>query len=69
MDALYDHDIDGFADFTELELEMIRRNLYTPSEHPSPPLAANEYPSVFNSLSENEEDQCDSNEDNGDIAL
>jgi hypothetical protein len=67
MDALHDHDLDRFADVTEIEIEMIRRNLHTPSEHPSPPLAANEFPTVFNSLLENEEDQYDLNEDDDDI--
>jgi hypothetical protein len=63
VDALHNHDLDGFPDFTEIEIEMIRRNLHTPNEHPSPPLAANESPVVFNSPSEDEEDQHDPIED------
>jgi hypothetical protein len=66
MDALHDHDLDGFADFTEIE--MIRRNLHSPREHPSPPLTASESPIVFNGLSEDEEGQYDSIEDNDAIA-
>jgi hypothetical protein len=57
MGALHDHDLDGFDDFTEIEIGMSRRNRHTPSEHPSPPLAASESPTVFNSLWEDEEDQ------------
>jgi hypothetical protein len=66
MDALHSHDLGGFADFTEIEIEMIRRNLHTPSEQPNPPLAANESPTVFNNLSEDENDQYDPNEDDED---
>jgi hypothetical protein len=53
MDAFHDYDLDSFADFTEIEIDMIRRNLHTPSEHLSHPLTANEPPTAFNSLSEN----------------
>jgi hypothetical protein len=68
IDALRNHDLDGFADFTEIEIEVIRRNLHTPSEHPIPPLAVNESPTVFNSFPENEEDQYDPIEDDDDVA-
>jgi hypothetical protein len=68
LDALHDRDLDSFADFKEIEIEMIRRNLHTPSEHPSPSLTANKSPTVFNGLSEDEEDQYDPIEDDDDIA-
>jgi hypothetical protein len=67
-DALRNHDLDSFPDFREIKIEIIRRNLHTPSEHPSPPLTANESRTVFNSLSEDEEDQYDPIEDEDDIA-
>jgi hypothetical protein len=66
MDALHDHNLDDFADFPEIE--MIRPNLHTPGEHPSLPFAANKFPTVFNSLSEDEENQYDPIEDEDDIA-
>jgi hypothetical protein len=71
MNALHDHDLDNFADFKEIEIEneMIRRNLHPPSEHLSRPLTANESPTVFNSLSEDEEDQYDPIKEDDDIAL
>jgi hypothetical protein len=47
---------------------MIRRNFQTPSEHPSPPLAANGSLTAFDSLSEDEEDQYGPIEDDDDIA-
>jgi hypothetical protein len=67
-DVLHNHNLDRFADFTEIEIKMIRPNLHTPSEHPSPPLTANEFRAVFNSLSEDEEDQHDPIKDDNGIA-
>jgi hypothetical protein len=66
MDGLHDHDLGDFADFTEIE--MIQRNLHTPSEHPIPALTANESTTVFNSLWENEKDHYNPIEDDNDIA-
>jgi hypothetical protein len=57
LDASHDHNLDRFANFAEIE--MIRQNLCTPKEPPSPPLTSNESLTVLNSLLEDEEDQYD----------